>query len=67
MARPDIGVPGDQGVRPPCQGGGVQLKEGGKVVGVGHRDKVVDRTSPRVTQLITHHVPSIILIHLSML
>ena len=33
---------------------------------MGHRDQVVDGTSPRVTQLITHHVPCVILVHLSM-
>ena len=42
VAQPYVAVLGDQAVGPACEGGGVQLEEGGQVVAVRHRDEVID-------------------------
>ena len=58
----DVRVPRHQGVCPAGQGGGVQLEEGGQVVGVGHRHQVVDGAPARVTQLVPHHVLAVVIV-----
>ena len=42
VSQPDVTVLGHQAVSSGGEGGGVQLKQRGQVIGVGDRDEVVD-------------------------